>query len=293
MAEVFLARAYGASGFEKTVAIKTLLPELRGEPEFERLLLEEARLGARLTHRNLVQVHDLGVDDGVYYVRMDWVDGSNLAHLARVSPPPLELTLLVAEEVALALEYVHSVCDDAGRPLGLVHRDVSPDNVLVSRTGEVKLADFGIAKATLLAETTRAAIRRGKYAYMSPEQIGGEPLSPQSDQFGFGVMLMELVSGERPFDGASPIETMDRIREAQPPDVGALDNDLAALVRRCLARDPAARFESATALRRAVGDARDARPRAAPPDVGTWASAATGGSTEHGASPKTRPLTRP
>ena len=290
MAQVFLARAYGASGFEKTIALKTLLPELRGEPELERLLIEEARLGARLTHKNLVQVHDLGVDDGVYYVRMDYVDGSDLGTLARARPPTVAIALLVAEEIALALEYVHSVCDDAGRPLGLVHRDVSPDNVLVSRAGEVVLADFGIAKATMLADTTRAAIRRGKYAYMSPEQVAGDALTPQSDQFGFGVMLVELLTGTRPFDGATPLETMDRIREATPPDVSALDADLATIALRCLAREPAARFETAAALRAAITSARDARPRVTPPDLGAWVAAARGATEPKKPPPRTRPL---
>jgi eukaryotic-like serine/threonine-protein kinase len=259
MAEVFLARAVGASGFEKPIAVKTLLPELTGSSELERLLIEEARIGARLSHRNLVQVHDLGVDRGVYYVRMDWVDGTDLAALDRAGPLGVELVLLVAEEVALALEYVHSVCDDGGRPLGLVHRDVSPSNVLVSRHGEVKLADFGIAKATALVETTRAGIRRGKYAYMSPEQIAGEPLGRASDQFGFGVMLVELLTGGRPFDGPSPVETMENIKRAVAPDVSSLDRDLAAISLRCLAREPRDRFASAGDLRAALTDARSRR----------------------------------
>jgi serine/threonine-protein kinase len=259
MAEVFLARAVGASGFEKAVAVKTLLPELVGSSELERLLIEEARIGALLSHRNLVEVHDLGVDRGIYYVRMDYVDGMDLAALDRAGRLDPELVLLVAEEVALALEYVHSVCDEAGRPLGLVHRDVSPSNVLLSRHGDVKLADFGIAKATALAETTRASIRRGKYAYMSPEQVAGEPLDRASDQFGFGVMLIELLTGTRPFDGPSPLDTMDNIKRASPPDVSALDADVAEIALRCVARAPADRFESGSSLRAALTAARARR----------------------------------
>src|SRR5688572_21566443 len=200
MAEVWLALAYGASGFEKKVAVKLLLPECRGHGELERLLIEEARLGARLSHRNLVGVHDLGIDEGTYYVRMDFVDGVDLATRLRRGRPAPELALLVAWEVALALEYVHGVADDAGRPLGLVHRDVSPANILVSRAGEVKLADFGVAKATMLADLTREGVRKGKYAYMSPEQVAGDPLTPRSDHFGLGVTLMELLAGRRPYD---------------------------------------------------------------------------------------------
>ena len=295
MAQVFEAMAFGASGFEKRVALKTLLPELHGDGEFERLLIEEARLGAWLSHRNLVQVHDLGVDRGTYYVRMDYVDGGDLATLSRRGALRAPFTLLIAEEVAIALEYVHSLRDDAARPLGLVHRDVSPSNVLISRWGEVKLADFGIAKATLLAETTRASIRRGKYAYMSPEQIGGKTLSAQSDQFGFGVMLMELLTGSRPFDGETPVETMDRIREARPPDVSGLDQELGDIVLRCLAREPGRRFPSPEALRQALAQARRRQPLLVGiPDLGRWVAETLPASPAAGSRepPDTRPLTR-
>lgn len=280
MAEVFLARAVGASGFEKPVAIKVLKTELQGDGELERLLIEEAKLGATLGHRNLVQVHDLGVDGGVYYVRMDFVDGADLDSLRRAELPSAPLALLVAEEIALALSYVHSLTDAEGRPLGLVHRDVSPSNVLLSRHGEVKLADFGIAKATMLGENTAASIRRGKYAYMSPEQIAGAPLSSRSDQFGFGVMLHELLLGRRPFDGPSPIDTMDRVREAAPPDLSALDADLAAIVGTCLAKAPDERFETAEALQRALAAARRLRDSTSTLDLARWVSAQLDGQVE-------------
>lgn len=273
MAEVFEARVYGASGFEKRVAIKTLLSEHRGDADFERLLIEEAKLGARLQHRNVVQVHALGVDEGTYFVAMDHVDGADLGHAMERAELPVELTLLVLEEVALALEYAHALPDDAGRPLGLVHRDVSPSNVLLSRSGEVKLADFGIAKQTKLAEMTRASIRRGKYAYMSPEQVMGRVLDAASDQFGLGVMLVELLAGERPFDGATPVETMDRIREAALPTFVGWPPDLEDLARRCLAREPSARFADTRALREALGRARRDRP-ASVSDLAAWIEAA-------------------
>ncbi len=267
MAEVFLAVAYGASGFEKKIAIKTILPELRGRGDLERLIIEEARLGARLAHRNLVGVHELGVAEGSYYVRIDWIDGADLATLARRERPSPELALFVAEEVALALDFVHRATDDAGRALGVVHRDVSPANILCSRAGEVKLADFGIAKATRLADLTQGGVVKGKYAYMSPEQLTGEPLGPASDQFGLGVMLAELLTGTRPFDGEGPLETMDRIREAVPPALAGLPADLAAIVRRALERSPADRFESAEALCRALAEARRVRTPVAAPDL--------------------------
>ncbi len=200
MAEVFRAKAFGASGFETTVVVKRLLPERAGDPHYEKMFIEEARLHARLHHRNLVQAHELGVVEGAYYVRLEWVDGADLGTLLAGRAMEGALALLVGEELALALDYVHRAADEAGRPLGLVHRDVSPSNVLLSKEGEVKLADFGIAKATLLREQTRSGVRKGKYAYMSPEQVRGAALSAASDQYALAVTLAELLTGERPFD---------------------------------------------------------------------------------------------
>jgi serine/threonine-protein kinase len=276
MAQVFLAMGYGASGFEKRVAIKMLLPELEQSAELTRALIEEARLGAQLTHQNLVQVQQLGVADGRYYVVMDYVDGQDLATLARRGPPPPELALLVGEELARALDYVHRVSDEAGRPLGLVHRDVSPSNVLCSRAGEVRLGDFGVAKATLLADITRGNVRKGKYAYMSPEQVAGEPLTSASDQFSLGVTLYELLAGQRPFDGEGVHDTMEKVRRAEPPEVAGLPVAARALVLRCLSQRPAARFASAEELRRALAEARRAFPEAGEPALAAWVAGAAG-----------------
>jgi serine/threonine-protein kinase len=292
MAEVFLAHAYGASGFEKKVAIKWLLPELRGVPDVEKLLLEEARLGALLSHECLVGVHELGVDRGNYFVRMDWVDGADLAALARHEPVDPSLALSIVERVLLALAYVHSVADARGVPLGLVHRDVSPHNVLCSRSGQVKLGDFGIAKATQRADTTQANFRRGKYAYMSPEQVAKEPLDPRSDLFGLGVMLHELLTGARPFDGDTPLLTLDRIREAAPPDVRTMAPDVASIVLRCLRRDPRDRFETTEAALVAVAEARRARPVVTALDLARWVVARLDAPapTDATSIPRTRPL---
>jgi len=277
MAEVFLAAAHGASGFEKRVALKTLLPELQGDGEYERILIEEARRAASFQHRNLVGVHDLGLAGGVYFVRMDWVDGADLSALLARARPPVPLALMVAEELAHALAYLHGLADDAGRALGLVHRDVSPANVLLSRAGDVKLGDFGIAKATHLAEVTRGSTRKGKYAYMSPEQVTGAPLTAASDQFSLGITLCELLTGARPYDADSPLETMERVREARAPDLSALDVDLAAVVGRCLARAPAQRFADAGALAKALATARRTRPPAGPEELAAWVRGALKG----------------
>ncbi|MFL5356852.1 serine/threonine-protein kinase [Archangium sp.] len=272
MAEVFLALAFGASGFEKRVVLKVLRPEHQGNPTYERMFLEEGRLGARLSHRNLVGVHDLGSADGAYYVRLDYVEGADLATLLARGGPGTALALFVADELALALGAVHGLEDESGRPLGLVHRDVTPSNVLLSRLGEVKLADFGIAKATLLREQTRSGVRKGTYAYMSPEQVRGGALGPASDLFSLGTTLHELLTGRRPFDGETPLETMERIREA---DVGALadvdvDEDVRPVLRACLARRPGDRPGSAGELRRMLSPLRRARPEAGPPELARW-----------------------
>ncbi|WNG39534.1 serine/threonine protein kinase [Archangium violaceum] len=280
MAEVFLALAFGASGFEKRVVLKVLRPEHQGNPTYERMFLEEGRLGARLSHRNLVGVHDLGFADGAYYVRLDYVEGADLATLLARGLPGAPLALFVAEELALALAAVHGLEDESGRPLGLVHRDVTPSNVLVSRLGEVKLADFGIAKATLLRDQTRSGVRKGTYAYMSPEQVRGGVLGPASDLFSLGTTLHELLTGRRPFDGETPFETMERIREADVGPLPDVDEDLRPLLRTCLARRPEDRPGSAEALCRMLSPLRRARPDAGPAELARWARDALGATRE-------------
>lgn len=248
MAEVFLCAAYGASGFEKMVAIKTLLPELQGDATFERMLIEEARLGALFQHKNVLQVHELGLDDSSYYVRLDYIEGTNLAKLCARKKLPSELALFISQEIALGLHYLHTMRDASGRPLGIVHRDISASNVLLSLQGEVKLSDFGTLKANLLSDITWGKIVKGKYSYMSPEQVCGERIGPESDIFSLGVLLAELLTGQRPFDGESALETMENIKNATPPAFTELPLHIAALVRMCLAHKKEERFASAAAL---------------------------------------------
>jgi serine/threonine protein kinase len=271
MAEVHLARRFGASGWEKTVALKLLRPEHRGRAELERLLIGEARLGARFAHPGLVCVHDLGLADGIYYVCMDYVDGRDLAALIARRPLPRALAIAIAEQLAAALAYVHALTDGAGRPLGLVHRDVSPANVLVSRTGEVKLSDFGIAKSTATGDETWGRLRKGKYAYMAPEQIEGDSLTAAADVFALGVTLHECLLGRRPFDGDTPLAVMDAIRSADVAayDFGDLDDELVGLLRRVLERDPAQRGGAAE-FARALASARRRQPPVAAFDLAAW-----------------------
>ena len=266
MAEVHLAIAHGASGFERQVAIKTLAPGFEDEPQLVRALIREALLGGALHHRNLVAVLALGVADGGYYVVLEYVDRGDLAaHLRGALPEALALH--VVHEVALGLAYLHAARDPRGLPLAIVHRDVGPANVLVSSTGDVKLADFGIAKATTLADRTAAGARKGRYSYMAPEQLAGEPVTPAADQFGLAVMLVELVTGQRPFVGETPWALLDAIRAGSTL---SLPPDLHAIAIRAFAIDPAQRFASVDDMRLAIAAAQRAREPAGPLELAAW-----------------------
>lgn len=284
MAEVHLARRFGASGWEKEVAIKVLRAEHRGHAELERLLIAEAHLGARFAHPALVQVHDLGLASGTYYVCMDYVDGGDLRALLRRRPLPRPLALYIGEQLALALAYVHRLGDEHGRPLGLVHRDVSPGNVLLSRSGAVKLSDFGIAKATAAEDRTWGRLRKGKYAYMAPEQIIGAELAGTADIFSLGITLHELLLGRHPFETATageegPLAMMEAIRRASLPpehDFADLSPGLCTLLRRTLARDPRERLGSAALLARELAEERRSLSAAGLLELSAWVGAAAG-----------------
>ena len=291
MAEVHLARRFGASGWEKEVAIKVLRAEHRGHAELERLLIAEAHLGARFAHPGLVQVHDLGLASGTYYVCMDYVDGGDLRALLRRRPLPRPLALYIGEQLALALAYVHRLGDENGRPLGLVHRDVSPGNVLLSRSGAVKLSDFGIAKATAAEDRTWGRLRKGKYAYMAPEQIIGAELAGTADIFSLGITLHELLLGRHPFETATsaqasrsageegPLAMMEAIRRASLPpghDFADLSPGLCTILRRTLARDPRERLGSAALLARELAEERRSLSAAGLLELSAWVGAAAG-----------------
>jgi len=277
MAEVYLATGFGASGFERAVAIKTLAREVADDPVLTAALIREAILVGRLHHRNLVAVLGLGLDeDGGYYLVLEYVDGGDLARLlgaggiAEAMPEPLALH--VVDELALGLTYLHAARDPRGLPLGIVHRDVGPANVLVSTTGDVKLADFGIAKATALADRTAAGTRKGRYSHMAPEQLADEPVTPAADQFGLGVTLVELVTGARPFAGEAPWALLEAIRGG-PPALGTLPADLAAIALRALAVAADDRFTSVGELRAAIAAARRTREPAGAHELAAWVSA--------------------
>ncbi|HET9621487.1 MAG TPA: protein kinase, partial [Kofleriaceae bacterium] len=250
MAEIFRGKAVAAGGFEKPVAIKRILPHLSQDKRFVELLIAEAKVLSLLKHRNIVQIYDVGLgDDAQYFLVMEYVDGKDLGAVqrsleARRTRIPFDLALHIAGEICEALEHAHSARAPDGRSMSLVHRDVSPSNVLMSRAGEVKLTDFGIAKRAEQEATGHGAVR-GKFAYISPEQARNEPVEPRSDVFSVGILLWELVTGRRLFSGLGDMEALRSVREAtipRPREVdGRLSPEIDALIASALARDPRSR----------------------------------------------------
>ncbi len=257
MAEVWKARARGPAGFEKLVVIKRVLPSLTAKPGFAELLVREAKISARLSHPNIAQVFELGEEGGAHYIAMEYVHGKDLGQAMTVRTTGIEglsvpLRVWIVSVVAKALEHAHTRRGDDGRPLQIVHRDVSPQNVLLSYDGAVKVADFGIARADEqgLGRGEDPKMLRGKYAYMSPEQARGEALDRRSDVFGVGVVLFELLAGQRLFRGKTSQETLALVRRAHVPPLGpvGIDPSLHPILLRALAADREQRTPSAGAL---------------------------------------------
>ncbi len=227
MAEVWRARARGAAGFEKTVVVKRVLPALAARPGFADLLIREAKIAARLSHPNIVQIFDLGESEGTYFIAMEYVHGTDLAraltHRGSAEHLPLSLRVWILAEATRALDHAHRRKGDDGRPLHIVHRDVSPQNVLLAHEGVVKVADFGIARADEvgLGRGEDPKVLRGKYAYMSPEQARGEALDRRSDIFALGVVLYEAITGQRLFRAKSSHETLQLVRAGKVPALSA------------------------------------------------------------------------
>lgn len=255
MAEVYLAVQEGIAGFEKPVAIKQILPHLANDPQFVRMFTEEARIAARLNHPNIVQIFDLGVEDGTHFLAMEYVFGESLARVrdrtaAQKKRMPIDLALFVAQSLSLALHHAHGFSAGAvAQPV--VHRDVSPHNVLVSFDGAVKLADFGVAKIKESQASTTLGMIKGKVSYMSPEQVRGERVDARSDLFAFGIVLYEMVTGVQPFTGSSMREIIDAVTGAiprRPAELVPCFPDLERLILRALEKDADRRYESAAEL---------------------------------------------
>lgn len=263
MAELFLARQVGMEGFERIVAIKRILAHLAHDEDFINMFRDEARIVAKLSHPNIVQIYDLGKSNDTYFIAMEYIPGRNLASVAKkirkvgAKLKPEYFARCVAEACA-GLHYAHTRQDLDGKPLGIVHRDVSPQNVIVAFSGGVKLVDFGIAKAATKIAHTRAGVLKGKYAYMSPEQIRGEEIDARSDLFAVGIVLYELLCGKRPFEKENSIQTLKAIVQEKPGDCRELNPEipkaLADIIDRCLAKRRDERFQSAQEVQMALED---------------------------------------
>lgn len=260
MAELFLATRVGQH-LQQQVALKRMLPHLSRQPEFVSMFLDEARVATRLSHPNLVQIIDFGAVAGEYYLAMEYLPGETLSAVleatrARGAPLPFQVVLQLIGAACDGLHYAHEYAD-AGKPLGLVHRDISPSNVMVSYHGGVKVVDFGIAYSTARSqEKTQAGVVKGKLPYCSPEQVEGRPLDRRSDIFSLGALLYECLTGRRPFSGDSEFAICRAVLEQTPPPPSTLRPDLPpaldALVARTLAKRPDERFASCLELRRAL-----------------------------------------
>jgi len=259
MAEVFKAKRSGVEGFEKVVAVKRILPHLSDNKEFVDMFVDEAKMVAGLTHPNIVQIFDLGRIDKSYYIAMEYVQGRDLRSILRRARErgtrvPLDLCALIASRVCSALEYAHRKKDDRGQPMMTVHRDISPQNILISFEGDVKLTDFGIAKAASKATVTEAGALRGKLLYMSPEQAWGKAMDRRSDLFSLGIVFYEMLTDHKPFLGSSEVSILETVRECKVPAPRTLNpaipESLERVVTKALERDPDLRYQDAAEMYR-------------------------------------------
>lgn len=261
MAEIFLAKAIGVMGFERLVAIKLIHSQLTRDAEFVKMFIDEARIAMHLQHRNIVQVFDLDRAGDTYFIAMEYVHGCNLYDVyERIAQKgrwvDLPLALYIVAEVSKGLHFAHTRTGADGRPLGIIHRDISPQNVLLSFEGEVKITDFGIAKAAERLHVTTPGIVKGKYAYMAPEILKEKGVDGRADVFAAGVLLYELLVGENPFAGATPVQTIENVLQKvvpTPSQRGAMvSRELDQIAMTALAKDPNERFRSAAELAEAL-----------------------------------------
>jgi eukaryotic-like serine/threonine-protein kinase len=257
MAEVFKGTVTSIQGFDKLVAIKRILPDLTQDMRFVRMFLDEAKLSLHLNHNNIVQTFDIGNADGTYFIVMEFVDGANLKDLlnwmlqqGRRIPP--EMAVFIAMQVCKGLTYAHELKSPDGKALGVVHRDISPPNILISKEGEVKITDFGLAKAVIQLERTDPGIVKGKFGYLSPEAAYGEDVDPRTDLFAVGIVLWEMMAGKRLFLGKTDLETLEYVRRARVPSLRQINPEiperLDEIVAQMLAKDKTHRFANARDL---------------------------------------------
>ncbi len=257
MAEVFRAESEGLQGFRKQVAIKRVLPHLSSKKKFISMFLDEARLSAQLSHSNCVQVFDIGVGDNAFFIVMEFVDGANLKaiieHLKKSGRDfPVEAAVHISLELCKGLAYAHELTDPNGVPLHIVHRDMSPPNVLITKHGEVKIVDFGLAKANSQLERSEPGIIKGKFSYLSPEAAMAQEVDARTDVFAVGIILWEILAGQRLFLGDTDFQTVKRVQSASIPSISQINprvpQELERIITRALAREPLQRYPTARAL---------------------------------------------
>lgn len=279
MAEIFKAKTFGHAGFENLVVIKRILSHLSENEEFVEMFVDEAKVSVALQHTNIVRVYDFGQVLANYYIAMECVDGKDIRAILRKLGRkgrhiPMEFVLYVAHEAAKGLSYAHTKTDLSGHPFGIVHRDMSPSNVLVSYDGVVKIADFGIAKAEQNTYNTADGVLKGKFEYMSPEQARGEPVDARSDLFSLGILMHEMLTGRRLFKSGSDVATLEAIKAAEvrpPSDTNPrVPNATDAMVLKALTRDRDTRFQSAAQLQQAIRRLLPAPPDQLQQEFSTW-----------------------
>ena len=252
MAQLYRAKITGVQGFEKLIAIKTILPHLLDEKDFITSFIDEAKLAALLNHHNIVQIYDFGIIEDSYFIAMEYLFGKDLRHILRRSeevdsPLSLEHALYIASRICSALDYAHKLKDFQGKPLNIIHRDISPQNILVTYEGEVKVVDFGIAKAASQSTVTQHGMIKGKVGYMSPEQAGGGQIDHRSDIFSTGIILYEMVTRKRMFTGDT-LQILAKVREAafEPAEkaCGGLPPKVYDILNLALAKEPDRRYQS-------------------------------------------------
>ncbi|WXB11485.1 serine/threonine protein kinase [Pendulispora albinea] len=260
MASVWLARLHGKHGFEKLVAVKTILPQYASDARFQQMFLDEARIAAGIEHANVAQILDLGEQGEVFYLVMEWVDGDSVSKLHRAvrkrqATMPMGVVLRIMADTCAGLHAAHEMRDPSGTSLGVVHRDVSPQNILVSVNGAAKLIDFGIAKARdRLSGDTTAGLLKGKIQYMAPEQAIGKTVDRRADVWAIGAVMYYMLTGAPPYDGANQLATLHMLTSGDPPPPlpSTYPPELDALCQRALAFEPDDRIGSAAELHRAL-----------------------------------------
>ncbi|MCP3145155.1 serine/threonine-protein kinase [Pyxidicoccus xibeiensis] len=257
MAEVFIAKAFGVEGFERILAIKKILPTMAEDEEFITMFIDEARISVQLNHANVVHIHELGKHEDAYFIAMEYVAGRDVRTILeryrrRKEIMPTAQAVFIISKLCDGLDYAHRKKDARGQDLHIIHRDVSPQNVLISYEGEVKVIDFGIAKAANRSQKTQAGILKGKFGYMSPEQVRGMPIDRRSDIFAVGVLLYEMLTGEKLFVGESDFSTLEKVRNADVPLPREFNPNippgLEKVVLKALAREPEERYQWASDL---------------------------------------------